>query len=136
MATELTKKEKGFIKDYLETGNGTEAALKNYDTEDKNIAASIASQNLTKLKIQNEIRSIADSLPDEDLIKVHKEGLQATADDMPDYSVRHKYLDSAYKLKGAYAPDKSINLNIEADITNPKARELADRYESELKQTL
>ena len=51
MATELTKKEQGFADTYLETGNGTQAALEHYDTENENVAASIASQNLRKLKI-------------------------------------------------------------------------------------
>ena len=44
-------------------------------------------------------------LPDNELLKVHKEGLKATkrayeGDIEPDYPTRHKYLDSAYKVKG------------------------------------
>lgn len=70
MATNLTKKEKGFIKDIIETGNGTKAALNNYDTEDENVAASIASENLRKPKIQN---AITEALPDDLLAKKHLE---------------------------------------------------------------
>lgn len=136
MATDLTKKEQGFIKDYLESGNGTKAALNNYDTESENVAANIASENLRKPKIIDAIKTIADSIPDEDLIRVHLEGLDADEEGVPDYAVRHKYLDSAYKIKGIYAPEKSINLNVEANIADPKARELAEKYESELKNTL
>ena len=62
--------------------------------------------------------------PEKLLEKVHKEGLNATTkkphlidrDDKgrpiydyieeKDYSTRHKYLDSAYKLRGDYAPEK------------------------------
>ena len=62
--------------------------------------------------------------PEKLLEKIHKEGLKATTkkphlidrDDKGrpvyeyveevDYSTRHKYLDSAYKLKGEYAPEK------------------------------
>lgn len=121
MSEGLTKKEKGFVEDYIETGNATEAALNNYDTEDENVAASIGSQNLRKLKIQTAINSIAESIPDSDLIRVHLEGLQAgkkifknnnesgeieLVSEEPDHAVRHKYLDSAYKLKGTYAPEK------------------------------
>lgn len=113
----LTKKEKGFVKDYLETGNGTQSALKNYDTEDENTAAVIASENLRKPKIA---ALIEEKLPDEELFQIHREGLYASREvwknnnetkqiehvsDEPDYAVRHKYLDSAYKLKGKYSPE-------------------------------
>lgn len=52
-------------------------------------------------------------ISDEALLKVHKEGLKATTFfteglgkgetilvEKPDYSVRHKYLESGYKIKG------------------------------------
>ena len=67
-------------------------------------------------------------LPDDKLAKVHQEGLDASikrfkknistgeveiVSDDPDYAVRHKYLDTGYKLKGSYAPEKkSIDLNL------------------------
>ena len=38
----------------------------------------------------------------------------------PDYAVRHKYLDTAYKLKGSYAPEKSVSLNIEVPVGKQK----------------
>ena len=47
----LSKKEKGFANDWLELGNATKAALKNYDTKSENTAAAIGSQNLRKRKI-------------------------------------------------------------------------------------
>ena len=90
-------------------------------------------------------RTLAERIPDDLLEKVHLEGLQAAEriivdgevmGEKPDYGVRHKYLDSAYKLKGSYAPDKAINLNIDAEITNPHAIDLAKKYEEELKKNL
>lgn len=45
-------------------------------------------------------------------------------------------VDMGHKLWGNYAPEKSISLNVNADITNPKAKELADKYEEELKRNL
>lgn len=63
-----SKKEKGFIKDYIETGNGVQSALKNYDTNDYNTAGVIASENLKKPKIQ---KAIAEALPDEILAEKH-----------------------------------------------------------------
>jgi hypothetical protein len=145
--SKLTKKQKGFVKDYIKTGNGTQSALNNYDIDSdkpEKVASVIATENLAKPSIINAIKSIADRIPDELLEKVHLEGLEASDKvvkqgevfDIPDYQTRHKYLDSAYKLKGLYAPEKSINLDIQADITNPQARELAKKYEDELKQSL
>ncbi len=142
--TGLSKKEKGFVKDFVETGNGVQSALNNYDTESYSTAGVIAHDNLKKPKI---INAIQEALPDELLATVHLEGLKASKtyqgkdDDSetilePDYAVRHKYLDSAYKLKGLYAPEKSINLNVEAEITNPEAKKLAEKYEEELKKGL
>lgn len=65
----LTKKEKGFVADYVETENGTQSVLKHYETEDTNVAAVIASENLSKPKIQEAIESsrqrIAKAIPDE-----------------------------------------------------------------------
>lgn len=51
----LSKKERGFINDYVETGNGVRSALKNYDTDDYKTASAIASENLTKPRILSEL---------------------------------------------------------------------------------
>src|SRR3990167_7167966 len=59
MARQLTKKQKGFIKDFIKTGNATKAALNNYDieAEDKeNTAGAIGSRELRKDKIQKELK--------------------------------------------------------------------------------
>lgn len=48
MARKLTKKQKGFVKDYLETGNGSLAAKNNYNVSTDESARAVASQNLTK----------------------------------------------------------------------------------------
>lgn len=68
--------------------------------------------NLTDSKGWKEL--MEDNLPTNELMKVHKEGLEASTQVVtngqvianPDYSVRHKYLDTAYKLKGSYAAEK------------------------------
>lgn len=56
----LTKKEKGFADEYLETGNGVQSALKNYDTDVYGTAASIASENLNKPKVKAYLESKAE----------------------------------------------------------------------------
>ena len=118
MARSLTKKEKGFVKDDLETGNGVESALKNYDTEDYSTAGAIASENLKKPKIQ---MALQEAFPDEELYELHREGLHDE-----DLSIRHRYLDTAYKLKGSYAAEKHINLNIN-EAPSPRLQELANK---------
>ena len=111
MARDLTKKQKGFVKDYVETGNGTQSALKNYDTIDEDVAGVIATQNLGKLKIQN---AIADALPDELLKEKHLALLnKIDKDGEIDVVAVKAGLDMAYKIKSSYAPEKhDINSKI------------------------
>ncbi len=70
--------------------------------------------NLTNSKGWQEL--MEKHLPDKLLAKKHKEGLDASEEvimngkvvaSKPDYGVRHKYLDSAYKLKGKYVEKES-----------------------------
>lgn len=58
----LSPKQSGFVRDYLETGNGTQAALKNYNIRGRNkenIAAAIAKENLTKPQIKEVLEDAA-----------------------------------------------------------------------------
>lgn len=50
-----TKKQRDFIEEYTKTGNWTQAALKAYNTDDNLTAANIASENLSKPYIAQEI---------------------------------------------------------------------------------
>ena len=52
MSEFLTKKEKEFADEYLETRNGTKAALKAYDTNSENMAAVLASRTIRKDKVR------------------------------------------------------------------------------------
>jgi hypothetical protein len=149
MTEELKPAEKKFVKEYLENGNnGTQAVKKAFGTKHYPTARVKASRLLTKSNIQNVIQA---ALPDELLAKVHREGLKAeheiwknnNATKMiefvgtePDYAVRHRYLDSAYKIKGTYAPEKTVNLNVNSEITSPEARKLAEDFEKALKEKL
>jgi hypothetical protein len=55
----LTYKQKKFVKEYINTnGNGTKAVLNVYDTKDKRTAAMIASKNLTKDNVQEELKQL------------------------------------------------------------------------------
>lgn len=137
MENKLTKQEKGFVKDYVETGNGTQSVMNNMKVKNENVAGVTATRLLREVKIQDAIKSIADSIPNELLEQVHREGLQASEKfydrdgnqiEQPDYSVRHKYLDSAYKLKGSYAPDKTINVNVDIE-SSQEIKDLANKLD-------
>lgn len=121
MARKLTRKQARFVEAYIETGVGAQAAKKAYDIKpgDENTPRNIASENLTKPHV---VAAIQEALPDDLLRKVHLEGLYATkgiyvegqrVEEDADFTTRAKYLDMAYKVKGAYAPEKHVNLNIE-----------------------
>jgi hypothetical protein len=122
---ELTLKQRKWIDKYLETGNATEAAMQVYDCKNRDVAKSIGHENLTKLDYTDfmEAAGVTDKLLQEKLL----EGLDSTKTvsarpikgrasptpqelpdansltddfiDVPDFMVRHKYLETALKLK-------------------------------------
>lgn len=112
---DLTLKQRKWLQVYLETGNATEAAVQAYDVKDREGAAQIGWENLRKLDYTEflEEAGITDNL----LQKKIFAGLEATktvsakittkdADsqtddfiDVPDFLARHKYLETALKLK-------------------------------------
>ena len=71
------------------------------------------------------------NLPDKLLAKVHREGLSATknqgvgigadgevqntknSNEVPDFPTRHKYLDTAYKIKGKLSDKPEVNIKLE-----------------------
>lgn len=142
MAEKLTRKEKGFVKDVVETGNATLAALNNYEIESKNkenVAAVIGSENLRKPKIK---KAIAEALPDDLLAERHLELLnkrevfrikggegdeEYELTDQPDTQAVSKALDMAYKLKGDYAPEKRLNLNANISLVPKERQEEIDK---------
>lgn len=134
MATKLTKKQRGFIKDYLKTGNGTQTVIKHYKVNSENVAGAIASENLRKPKIR---KAIEDMLSDELLRDRHLELLNkreiikdsrgnGEVIDSPDTMAVSKGLDMAYRIKGKYAPEKHLNLNIEVFKPSNEEKERAD----------
>ena len=43
----LTKKRRGFVNDYIETENATEATVRNFNVKDRNVAKVVGSELLT-----------------------------------------------------------------------------------------
>jgi hypothetical protein len=109
VARSLTIKQRRFVRTYVETGNGTQAAVIAYDTDDPHTAHSIASENLRKPAIQVAVAELLDAngLSDRKLAELHAHYLGlAYSDDVQEKALGLKALDMAYKLKGAYrSPD-------------------------------
>lgn len=62
MSRRITKKQKAFADEYLETGNGLRSALKVYNTTKPDTAKVIASENLTKPNVLEYLQGIAYSV--------------------------------------------------------------------------
>ncbi len=76
---------------------------------------------------------LAKALPDEKLAKRHKELLEKNDEHgEPETQAVSKALDMAYKLKGSYAPEKTVNVNVEPE-HNPKVDALAEKLNELLK---
>lgn len=125
MVDELTIKQRKWLKAYITIGNATRAAIQVYDCKDEVSAASIGYENLRKLQIDELLEE--NGISDQALMQVLKEGLRAvkqisariilrknavefgTTGKLPgtddfieveDMAVRHRYLETALKLKG------------------------------------
>lgn len=118
MARKLTKKQEGFARDYLETGNGTQSALKNYDTEDAKTASVIAAENLAKPSIKAYLEDKASKAAE-----IVFEIAQFGENDSVKLSASKDILDRAgYK---AVEKTQSMNLNVELSV-GPELKELAN----------
>ena len=128
MSRTLTKKQRSFVKEYAKNENGTQAVIKaKYDVKDSIVAKSIATENLTKPYIIEAVKlekqSLADSIPDELLTERHIELLNkretfvnivnnSKVDLGPDTQAVKAGLEMGYRLKGSYAPEKSLHLGL------------------------
>lgn len=121
---DLTLKQRKWLDIYLQTGNATEAAMKVYNVKDRNGASQIGWENLRKLDYTAfmEASGITDHLLQQKIMEglESKRTISATVViksddpkvktkqanardvdfiDVPDYAIRHKYLETALKLK-------------------------------------
>ena len=139
----LTKNDIDFVKVVAKTGNGSKSAKKAYEITNDNYARLKAHRQLKKPKI---IKAIAEMLPDKLLGERHLELLnkrevyRLKVDgeeeyellDTPDTHAVSKGLDMAYKIKGSYAPEKLVSVNIEVPIGKQKtATDAIVRYLNE-----
>ncbi len=104
MEKRLTLKQRKWIKEYIDTGNATEAAARVYDCKDRDSAEAIGSQNLGKLMFSDLMEEMG--LTDVALVNVGIEGMtkankqSITGEVFPDYNTRRGYWETLLKLKG------------------------------------
>jgi len=101
----LKQKQKAFIAEYVANGgNGVQAALRVYDTEDYNTANQIARDNLQKPTIMREIeKQMSDTgLTVKKAINAINDGYDAEKKGSPDHNVRLRSADMTLKLANAY----------------------------------
>lgn len=117
-----TIKQRKFVKEYIETGNGTQSALKVYDTKDYMTAAMIASENLKKPKVIELLEDQA-SVAMLDQIEIRKELKESKTDYAVRSGVNKDILDRAGVEKDQ-PKDNFIQINV---YNSEQARRLADR---------
>ena len=116
----LTLKQQRWLKEYIDTGNATKAALKAYQCN-YNSARVIGHQNLAKLSISNQLQDWLDS---EDLTyKKIAETLRLLLDHR-DWRARNNALDKLLKIKDCYPKDSKPS----AESINSSLDSLRERY--------
>ncbi len=110
-AHKLSVENHGNVSKSMKEAGYTEASAKN-------------PKNLTESKGWAEL--MEEAFPDDLLTKVHTEGLEATKINsshtepdyaVPDFAIRHKYLETAYKIKGKLVDKAQIDGKLEVTLT-------------------
>lgn len=118
---QLTLKQQRFLEEYIKLGNATEAAMIVYDCNNRVTAGAIGYENLKKLQIDDMMEAMG--ITDKTLLqslalgirnpqrKVEAKTLkyfdnekkqevtETVYMDVPDYQTRHKYVETALRLK-------------------------------------
>lgn len=125
--TGLTVKQRKFVQTYVETGNGTAAALAAYDTDDAPTAATIATENLRKPQLQEAVAELLDAagLSDRKLAEIHAHYLALhRSPDPREKMLGLRALHMAYQLKGSYAANRHVVFDVNKTIDQMTAVEL------------
>ena len=99
-----TPKERSFAREYIKTGNATEAASRAYDTKSRDVARNIGSQNVAKLSF-NEIfdnHGLTDGFLIESLVKATRATKYSYSQKIADWSTRIKAIEMSMRLKGTF----------------------------------
>lgn len=131
----MTMKEQRFCDAYLEfSADGVQAVYEaGYKAKNALVASGIAYTNLKKPNLMAYIASKLEEygFNDDTVSKQHLFVLNQ----MSDLRAKNQAIDMFYKLKGAYAPDKHINVNLNFK-PDAKSAQLAAEFEAKLKAEL
>jgi len=135
----LRTKQKLFIQEYVKNnGNGTEAVLKTYDTTNRNVAKSIASENLTKPDVQRELAT---------LLQRKELSLQTFTNKLSDITASEpakgysgsdivEAVKTGLKLHGVLTDRKvTTTYNLNADLEKLSTYDLIERHKKLSKET-
>lgn len=129
----LTLRQQLFCEKYLEfRGNGVQAIFESgYKVKNARVAAAIASENLTKPNIIAYVNSQLEKygFNDDNVTREHL----FLINQYSDLQAKNKAVDMYYKLKGTYAPEKTVTVAFTPDSNTVK---VADEYEKKLKEVL
>lgn len=100
----MNLRQQGFIKKFIETGNGTESAAQIYDVKNRNVAAATASRLLRNVSVQQEIRRAlyAKGLTPESIVEYLKKTIVSGLGQKATNADSLRGLDLYAKLTGAY----------------------------------
>lgn len=100
----LTVKEKKFAKEFAKTGNGTQSALKVYDTTDPKTASVISAENLAKPRVREEVVKLLQQNDVEmsEIIAIHRRNM-VQEDHLP---TSQKAVSDFYEILGMKSGEK------------------------------
>lgn len=104
----LTKKQRGFVNEFADTGNATQAIKKHYKVKNDLTARVMGSENLTKPNIQEELRKLG--FDSNNAKRVISEILN---DDSLEPKDRIKAAENVFKVHGDFAPEKTLNISLQ-----------------------
>lgn len=143
----LTKKQRGFVKDYVESENGTQSVLKNYGVKNAKVASVVAVENLAKPSIIQAIEVKRKSLKEaliargitEDYL-AEKVDVLLTAvdkDGVEDYTAIDKGLKHATSIYGVIDPtEKRQEGNTYNFLFSPEVKSEVKEIENRIKAQL
>lgn len=112
----MSIKQREFVKEFIKArGNGTQAALAVYDTDDPNVAHAIASENLQKPTIKRAIELALErvGLSDEYISELLREATVAGIGQKATNADSLRGIEMMLKLKDAFPAQKSAHVRVD-----------------------
>ena len=109
-------KQRSVVKELVENGGSVSGAMRKVGY------SPATAKNPNKLTDSEGFKQLAaEFLPDDLLLKVHKEGLKAVdPKGNPDYNARHKYLDTGYKVRELVKQPNSIGFALQVNMNKDR----------------